>query len=160
MATATAAALAPEVTKDTSEDRVLRLESVFDAPIEVVFRAFTDPAQMAKWWGPKGCTGKVHELDLRPGGAWRTSIIHEDGEESRVGGTYERIDPPRQLVFTWAWERDGVAGHQTRVTIDLEAFGAATRLQLHQATFEDNDMRDKHGTGWNSSFASLAETLS
>jgi len=154
-----AAMLAPEVRKDTSRDKVLELETVFEAPIEVVFRAFTDPKELAKWWGPKGCTGEVHEMDLRPGGAWRTSMHHADGTESRVGGLYEAIEPPHRLVFTWAWERDGARGHETRVTIELAPFGAATHLKLHQALFQENDARDKHGMGWTSSFGKLAESL-
>lgn len=142
---------------DTS--RVLELERVFPAPVETVYRAWTDPADLARWWGPKGMAGEVHEMDLRPGGRWMTSMRRPNGDVSQVGGLYEVIDPPRRLVFTWAWIRDGVPGHETRVTLSFDPEGEGTRLRLRQETFQDTDARDKHAEGWGSSFDCLEEML-
>src|SRR5258708_36372245 len=53
-----------------SEQEVL-ITRVFDAPRELVFRAWTDPKHLAQWWAPKGCTNNIHEMDVNPGGACR-----------------------------------------------------------------------------------------
>jgi uncharacterized protein YndB with AHSA1/START domain len=138
-----------------AEEPVLRLSRSFQAPREAVFRAFTDPAEMAKWWGPKGFTVPVCELDARPGGAWRTCMRDPDGGVYCVGGVYREVVPPQRLVFTWAWEDDGKPGHETLVVIELATRGGGTTLTLTQQRFETIEGRDKHAQGWSSSFDCL-----
>ena len=62
-----------------SAEHQLRITRVFDAPREVVFKAWTDPQLLAQWWGPKGFTNPVCELDARPGGAIRVHMRGPDG---------------------------------------------------------------------------------
>ena len=104
---------------NTNEARVLRLSRSFAAPRERVFRAFTAPAQMVKWWGPKGWTVPACTLDARPGGDWHTVMRSPEGKDHVVSGVYRQVLPPERLVFTWAWEGDGARGHETVVTIEL-----------------------------------------
>ncbi len=137
----------------------LELRRRFAAPREAVFRAWTEPAAMAEWWGPEGCTAPLCELDLRPGGSWRTCIRTSDGKDLFVGGRYREISPPARLVFTLAWETDGVAGHETVVTLEFLDRGRATELVLTQAPFETTEARDSHGDGWSSSFDCLERHL-
>ncbi len=112
-----------------------------------------------RWWGPEGCTTPHHDLDLREGGAWITTMRHGDGSENTVSGVYRRIDPPKRLVFTWAWHVDGVRGHETEVALDFEPVDGGTRMILIQKTFQSPDLCDRHRAGWRSSFNDLARHI-
>lgn len=147
----------PNATAD--EDRVLCLRRTFDAPRERVFRAWTDPEQLVRWWGPRGFTVPEHAMDVREGGAWRTTMRSPEGRDHVVSGVYREIDPPRRLAFTWGWETDGVRGHETLVTVELHERDGGTELVLTQATFETADGRDRHEEGWSSSLDCLADAL-
>ena len=85
---------------ETDATRELVLTRVLDAPRELVWRAWTDPAQLAQWWGPKGFTNPVCELDLRPGGALRIVMRAPDGAEYPMRGVFREIVAPERLVFT------------------------------------------------------------
>ena len=141
------------------EAPILRLSRSFAAPRERVFRAFTAPAQMIKWWGPKGFTVPVCTLDPRAGGAWRTVMRSPEGKDHTVSGVYREILPPERLVFTWAWEEDGARGHETLVTIELFETAGGTRLELTHELFESESARDLHGEGWSSCLDCLEEAL-
>jgi uncharacterized protein YndB with AHSA1/START domain len=141
------------------ESRVLHLSRVFDAPRARVFRAFAEPEQLIRWWGPKGFTVPDCQMDVRPGGAWRTVMRSPEGKEHVVSGVYREIAPPERLVFTWAWETDGPRGHETVVTLAFEEHGTGTALRLTQELFESENSRDQHGQGWSGCFDCLAEFL-
>ena len=137
----------------------LEITRDFDAPVARVFRAFAEPDQFIKWWGPTGMHVTDHDIDMKVGGAWRTTIHSETGGDHTVSGVYREITPPKRLVFTWAWERDGVRGHETLVTIDFADRDGRTRLSLHQQIFESKDMRDSHHGGWSEAFDCLDAAL-
>ncbi len=139
-----------------SIDRVLRMERVFATTPQQLFDAWTKAEQLVRWWGPEGATTPHHDLDVREGGAWITTMRHEDGSENTVSGVYRIIDPPKRLVFTWAWHNDGPRGHETEVALEFEPVDGGTRMMLEQKTFESTDMCDKHRMGWTSSFNDLA----
>lgn len=141
-----------------SEAQVLRMEREFKAPPERVFAAFTEPKLFAQWWGPEGMACPVCEIDLRVGGAWRTFLSGSHGKHW-VSGVYREISPPRRLAFTWAWEENGVRGHETIVEIDFLPAGRNTRLVLRHHAFETEQSRDNHAHGWGSSFDCLEQFL-
>lgn len=151
---ASAVATTPE-----SEALVLRLERRLAAPRERVFRAFTDPSVLARWFGPAGMHCPLCEIELAVGGAWRTVIRSAEGRDHIVSGTYREIDPPNRLVFTWAWETDGIRGHDSLVEIVFRARGGETDLVLTHSQFDTSDTRDRHGKGWASSFDSLEAAI-
>jgi uncharacterized protein YndB with AHSA1/START domain len=138
---------------------VLRLSRSFAAPRDRVFRAFTSPAQLAKWWGPKGFTVPACTLDVRVGGAWRTVMRSPEGKDHIVSGVYREIVPPERLVFTWGWEEDGARGHETVVTIELFETPGGTRLELTHERFETEDSRNAHRDGWSSCLDCLEQAL-
>ena len=87
-------------------ERELVITRVYDAPRELVFRAWTDPKHMARWWGPKHFTNRVEQMDVRPGGAWRIVMCAPDGSEYPAQGVYREIVPPERLVSrTTPWTR-------------------------------------------------------
>src|SRR3990172_1271357 len=138
----------------------LRIERVFNAPRELVWRAWTERKHLMRWWGPDGFTCPVAEIDARIGGRFRTCMTSPDGVEHWVGGIYLEVVPPERLVFTWAWESDGKPSHISTVKIELFAQGRSkTRLVLNHSGFESATARDSHRWGWTSSFDSLAKSL-
>jgi len=141
------------------DTRVIRMTRTFDAPRERVFRAWTEPEQLAKWWGPKGFTVPDHTIDVRPGGAWRTTMRSPEGNDHVVAGVYREITPPERLVFTWGWETEGPRGHETVVTIELHERDGGTELQLTQELFENETSRDMHHQGWSGCMDSLDDAL-
>jgi len=137
-------------------DRTLVVERVFRATPEKVFAAWTDPIQLAKWWGPEGMFAPDVEMDARTGGAWRTVMANDDGMRVTVSGRYREVSPPDRLVMTWGWQQeDGTRGHETEIVLTLEDVPEGTRLRLVQSVFETADDRNRHGMGWNSSFNDL-----
>ena len=137
-------------------DNVLEMERLIPAPPERVFEYWTEPELVAKWFGPGDFDVPSSDLDLRPGGKWRTTIRSPEGQLRTVSGVYSTIEPPRRLVFTWAWDDDnGVRGHETQVTVTLEPTPGGTRLRLVQEDFQNREVRDRHNGGWASSLSKL-----
>ena len=84
----------------TKPIKELTFTRVLDAPRDMVFRAWTDPVQLARWWGPNGFTNPICKLDVRPGGAIRIDMLGPDGRFFLMEGEYREIVPPERLVFT------------------------------------------------------------
>jgi len=137
----------------------LRMTRLFEAPRDRVFRAFADPEQLVKWWGPTGTSVVDHAIDARVGGAWRTTVRSETGNDYTMSGVYREISPTHRLVFTWAWEQADQRGHETVVTIDLAEDGVRTELNFVQEIFESEESRDSHQGGWQESFDCLAVAI-
>ena len=84
---------------DDSAERVLVITRVFDAPRELVWKAWTESERLAQWWGPKGFTMGVCKLDLRPGGVFHYSMQTPDGREMWGKFVYREIVKPERIVF-------------------------------------------------------------
>jgi uncharacterized protein YndB with AHSA1/START domain len=82
------------LTVTTPSDREIVMTRVFDAPRELVFKAYTDPSLIPQWWGPRGFTTTVDQMDVRPGGVWRFVQRGPDGSEYAFNGVYREIAPP------------------------------------------------------------------
>lgn len=82
---------------DARDDREIVITRVFNAPRELVWNVWTEPKHMEQWWGPKGFTTRVIELDLRPGGQWRFVMIGPDGTEYPIKGIFREVIPPKGL---------------------------------------------------------------
>lgn len=147
-------------TTTTATKHELTMTRVFPAPRALVFKAWTEPQHVKEWWGPRGFTTLSCEMDLRPGGKWRTHSRSPEGKEYAEHGFFREIVEPERLVFTQAWEdADGKAKHETLVTIMFTEQGGKTLLSFHQGVFESVTSRDSHGEGWSSAFELLVEYL-
>ena len=111
----------------TPSDREIATERVFDAPRERVFAAYTDPELIPEWWGPRGTTTIVDQMDVRRGGRWRFVHRNEDGTETGFHGTYREVTPPERIVQTFEWE--GMPGHVLVETATFEDLGEQTRVR-------------------------------
>jgi uncharacterized protein YndB with AHSA1/START domain len=145
-------------------DREVVLRRVFDAPRRLVFEAFTKPEHLVRWFGPRGYTLPVCEIDLRPGGAWRYVLRGPDGEEMGMKGVYREIAAPERLVSTEAYDIPGMGWTpESVVTTTLEERDGQTTL-TSRILYQSVEHRDGHvGSGMEAgaaeTFDRLAELL-
>ncbi len=120
------------------------------------FAAWTDAEKLKRWWGPTTHTCPYAELDVRPGGAWRTCMVGPDGTEHWVSGVYETVEAPSRLAFTWAWDQaDGSQGNISLVELHFVEIDGETEMRFRHSRFQDAEARDNHNMGWTSSFEDL-----
>lgn len=139
-------------------DHDLVIERAFAAARTRVFEAWTSPEVLRRWWGAgPDWTSPAVEIDLRPGGRYRLSMQDPSGVVRSVGGEYVEVDPPRRLVYTWAWESHGAEDDPaTLVTVEFRELSAAeTAVILTQTGFADGERRDLHREGWELCLANL-----
>ncbi len=143
----------------------LILERTFDAPRELVFRVWTDPKHLAKWWGPKDYTNPVCELDLRPGGAIRIEMHSPDGVVIPVNGTFKEIVPLERLAFTTSGFEDEAGNPQLEVlnTVTFTDQGGKTKLTLQALVVKSTPAVSvplaSMEEGWNESLDRLTDVL-
>jgi uncharacterized protein YndB with AHSA1/START domain len=148
-----------------SDEAELNLTRIFDAPRVLVFRAWTDPARLKRWWGPKRFTNPVCDVDVWPGGAIRIDMRAPDGKVYPMTGTYLEVVEPERLVFlssaldanaqplfevlnvvTFAEE----PGNKTKLTVQAKVSKIRPEAAGHIAGME---------TGWNMSLDRLGAEL-
>ena len=125
----------------------LTLKRRLNASPEKVYAAWTNPQQIARWFGPssvKAGTGQA-SIDARIGGRFRISFSTDD-EYYQVGGVYREVVPNQRLVFSWAWH--STPERESLVTVTLKPDGDGTLLTLHHEQLFDQAARDAHEHGW------------
>ena len=146
-------------------DCSLSMTRRFAAPREAVFAAWTDPAAIARWIGPRSIKAEVKAMTAKPGGSYRIAMHGANGSIMNVSGTYREVVPPERLVFTWAWERFSPSGQkeeeqdETLVTVEFHERGTWTEVVLTHELFQTAEQRDRHSVGWNGCFDVLARAL-
>src|ERR1700694_1656440 len=111
----------------------------FDAPRELVFKAYTDPKLFAQWWGPREYTTRIDKFDARAGGEWRGVQSDGSGQEFAFRGVHHEVLAPERTVATFEFE--GMPGHVLMQTATFEALGDKTRV-VQQAVFQSVGDRD------------------
>ena len=161
--------------------RDFTMTRIFDSPRALVYEAWTDPRQLARWWGPKNFTNPICQTDVRPGGAHRIVMRGPDGVDYPIKGFYREVKENERLVLTndlsenpESWhdivnpERDRSKGRPSFASIETVKFEDAgsgkTRLtiQMHFEQAQDRDALLKTGMneGWSQSLDRLGELLS
>jgi uncharacterized protein YndB with AHSA1/START domain len=155
--------------KSTNE---LLLTRIFDAPRNLVWKAWTEPERFMRWWGPKGFTSPVCKIDLRVGGKYLNCMRSPGGQDFWSTGVYREIVPMKRIVCTdsFADEKGNVVpasnyGMQGEwpleliVKVTFEEKGGKTRMTLRHEGIPAGTMSDNTRAGWNESFDKLAESL-
>ncbi|MGE5625478.1 MAG: SRPBCC family protein [Bacillota bacterium] len=113
-------------------ERELTLTRVFDAPRALVFRAWTDPKLLARWWGPQMFTNPVCEVDARPGGHLRIVMRGPDGSDYPMRGVFREVVAPEKLSFTnFAVDLEDRPVIEGFTTVLFAEEGGKTRLTIH-----------------------------
>jgi uncharacterized protein YndB with AHSA1/START domain len=129
-----------------SDGTNLVFERTFDAPRELVWKAFTDAELIPRWWGPRGTTTTVAEMDVRPGGTWRYVSRAPDRDEVSFHGEYLEVDPPNRFKWTFLFAVEGLGdqgGPETFIFEDVDGktkvtstghFGSVEEIEAALAT--------------------------
>jgi uncharacterized protein YndB with AHSA1/START domain len=126
----------------------LTITRVFDAPRKVVFAAWTDPKQVAQWWGPTGFTNPVCELDVRPGGAILIHMRAPDGAVYPMTGVFVEVVPSERLVFTSnALDKDGKAMFENLNTVIFSEHDGKTTVALYVRVVKSSAPAEQHLAG-------------
>lgn len=136
----------------------LVLTRILPASRESIFKAWTEEALLKQWFCPaEDMTVPVAELDVREGGNFRVVMQNADGETHSPSGSYEKIVPNKQLIFSWKWADSELV---TRVTVDLRAISdGETELTLTHEGFPETEIRDRHTQGWEGCLAKLPRAI-
>ncbi|MBX3140343.1 MAG: SRPBCC domain-containing protein [Trueperaceae bacterium] len=126
-------------TATTIDERTIRVERVFDAPRDLVWRAYSEPELVAQWWG-RGNQVDIEKFEFRKGGHWRFVEHHEGGSDG-FEGRFREIEPKTLISQTFEW--DGMPGHPSIDTVELsdENGGRATKI-LATSYFFNQEERD------------------
>ena len=147
---ATATQTAPEVRPS------LTIKRRFKATPAQVFKAWTEPAQLAQWMGGPEITSVDAKADVRVGGRYQIRMTKAN-DEHNVSGVYREVVPNEKLVFTWAWRT--MPERESLVTVHLKADGDHTIMTFNHEQFFDEAARDRHEHGWTGSFGKLEKHL-
>jgi uncharacterized protein YndB with AHSA1/START domain len=150
-----------------SDDLVIAITRIFDAPRDLVFKMFTDPKHLVQFWGPKGFTSTVREMAPRPGGAFRIDIRGPDGAIYPCEGLYREVIAPERIVCSGGPDCGHPCGGglppRALVTMTFAQHDGKTTLTINTRfeTVADRDAAVKMGfnTGWASSLDRLADLL-
>ena len=155
-----------------SVEQELIITRIFDAPRELVWKAWTDPERVKRWWGPKNFTAPVSKIDLRVGGTYLNCMRSPEGKDYWSTGVYREIVEPSLLVCTdsFADEKGNVipASHygmegdwplELRISVTFEETGGKTTMTLRHEGIPAGQMSELTEAGWNESFDKLAEEL-
>jgi uncharacterized protein YndB with AHSA1/START domain len=132
-----------------SQTKTLRFSRHFKASQEAVFRAWTDPQQLTKWWGANGFTTPFAEIDLKVKGRYRIAMQPRSGPLQYLSGTYVEVKRPERLVMTWSSQGSPRHdGYESLLTLEFVAHGpTATEVLLTHERIPDLYVRD-FDAGW------------
>ncbi len=140
-----------------SQEITLQIRRTFAAPRAKVFRAWTDPEELKKWWGPEGYVTPIAEVDLRVGGRYRLGMRKlPNGDVFYLTGTYQEVWRPEKLVYTWRWEAEPELG-ETLVTVEFLDRDNSTEVVLTHELFPTEKARQGHEEGWSGCLDRLAK---
>ena len=142
------------------ERHELVLTRVFDAPRELVFKAWTDPKIVAQWWGPHRFTSPVCELDARPGGAIRIHMRGPDGTVYPMTGTYQEIVEPERIAFTSAaLDAAGNPMFEMLTTVTFAEEGGKTKQILRTCVIKSTAEAPRYLAGMEAGWTQSLERL-
>jgi uncharacterized protein YndB with AHSA1/START domain len=138
----------------------LGLKRVLPVPPSVVFEAFTEPNELAKWWGPEGFTTPSMEFHPSVGVSYRIEMEPPDGDPFYLAGEFREVTPPARLVFTFVWEDPDPDDVEMVVDVTFRDLGESTELVVALGPFKTEARRMLHRDGWTEGLNRLERLLS
>jgi uncharacterized protein YndB with AHSA1/START domain len=140
----------------TTENPVLEIQRLIDAPSERVFDAWMNREEWETWMGPEGCRCELTLFEPRVDGRYRIVMRMSDGRELIVGGTFQVIEAPYLIALTWKWEH---GEHDSLVTIRMNDIGGETELTLRHEGLLTQENCEGHNQGWSGALDKLEAYL-
>jgi uncharacterized protein YndB with AHSA1/START domain len=138
----------------------LEMTRVLPAAPSVVFAAFSDPDELAKWWGPQGFTVGSLDFEPRVEATYRIEMQPPEGDPFYLTGEFREVDPPGRLAFTFVYEDPDPDDVETLVEVSFRDLGESTEVVFTQGQFATEARRELHRGGWADSFDRLEQLLS
>ena len=126
----------------------------YEAPIELVFKAFTDPDLLRQWWGPRDFHIEEITFPAVEGQEYRVRLRSPEGEVFAHVGRFREVSPPHRLSYSWEWTEGPMPQDETWVDLKFAEEEGGTRVELRHSRFPDEATRDAH-QGWPDSFERL-----
>lgn len=159
-----------DTTMESTADLVIT--RIFQAPRELVWKAWTDPEHVMRWWGPEGYTSPACRIDLRVGGSCVFCMRSPEGQDYWSTGVYRELVEPERIVVTDSFADEhgnpvpashyGMPGDwpvEMLVTVTFEEHEGGTRMTLTHEGIPAGEMGEMTSAGWNQSFDKLAAAL-
>ncbi len=135
----------------------VEVRKVINAPVDKVFKAWTDPDQISKWFLSCESTADTRiEQDVRTGGQYRIDSIGSENKNVSMTGTYQEVIPNKKLVFSWTNNSQDAPAKDTLVTVEFIAKGDGTEVILKHTNFVDQATAERHNMGWTRLLENLA----
>ncbi|AOP33101.1 ATPase [Leptospira tipperaryensis] len=157
--------------KDQTVNEVV-VTRIFDAPRELVFKAWTDPEHLVRWWGPKNFTSPACRNDFRVGGKYVFGMRSPEGQEFWSTGIYLEIVIPEKIVYSDSFADEkgnqvsashyGITGEfpeETTVSLTFEEVGDKTKLTLKHIGLPTGEISEMTKASWNEMIDKLNESL-
>jgi uncharacterized protein YndB with AHSA1/START domain len=125
-----------------------------------VYEAFTNPTELARWWGPEGFITPSLKLQARVGERYRIEMQPPEGDAFFLSGELREVDPPARLAYTFLWEDPDPDDVDTVVALAFRDLGESTEVSLSQGPFKTEARRALHREGWRDSLDKLEQLLS
>jgi uncharacterized protein YndB with AHSA1/START domain len=143
-----------------SDQLTLEIERVLAAAPSVVFGAFSDSAELVKWWGPEGFTTPSLDFQPRVGESYRIEMQPPEGDAFYLTGEFREVDPPARLAYTFVWEDPDPDDVENLVALSFRDLGESTEVALTQGPFKTEARHALHRDGWTDSFDKLERLIS
>ncbi|HEV2472548.1 MAG TPA: SRPBCC family protein [Chthonomonadales bacterium] len=150
--------MSPDIKVEYLSDTAVRLTCLLESSAERIYRAWTTPSEVMKWFTPAGSTCEVAEMDARPGGRY-TLAVSTNGERHSTTGHFQALEPYRLIKFTWIGSCGTDEPVVSEVTVELAALEDGTRLTLTHETLASQASRDIHAQGWVGCLTGLSSYL-
>jgi uncharacterized protein YndB with AHSA1/START domain len=137
----------------------LELRRVLPAPPAAVFAAFTEPEQLARFWGPEGFTVPEVRFEAVAGEPYRIAMRPPEGERFHLEGEVLEVEPPARLAFTFRWDPPDPEDVETTVRLAFRALGPSTEVGLAQGPFATEARLALHRDGWSETLGRLERLL-
>jgi uncharacterized protein YndB with AHSA1/START domain len=138
----------------------VEIERTLPASRQVVFAAFTEPSELARWWGPEGFSVPSIDFGPRVGARYRIEMQPPEGDPFYLTGEFRMVEAPSQLAFTFEWEPPDPDDVETVADLTFQERGGSTEVAFVQGPFKTEERRALHEGGWSDSFDKLERLFS
>jgi uncharacterized protein YndB with AHSA1/START domain len=144
----------------TNKTHALKIQRTLNASVERVYKAWTNPDEICKWFGCADITDCQVEQDLTVGGLYQIKMtIAPDGHVITIDGEFQEIVPNRKLVYTWNSDSEEFPAHNTLVSIEFIEQGNATDMILNHTNFSTEKAAEGHSVGWSAAIEKIIQLV-